>query len=86
MPLPIQWTANIVNNKEAKEAFEESVLRNSDIINRLKDIILQREESLIRKSISSSSYSSNPSWAYEQAHINGRLEEIQSIKQLLTLE
>lgn len=86
MPLPIQWTADIANDAEAKVAFEENVLRNRDILDRLMDIIVQRENSLIRKSISSSTYSSNPSWAYEQAHVNGRLEEIQNLKQLLTLE
>lgn len=63
-----------------KEDFETYVRNATQIVERLRDIIREREEE-IGKSETSDDYESG-SWAYKQAHRNGRKEELNALKTL----
>lgn len=83
--IPIQWTANITNSsKETKESFEDLLRNSTKILDRLVQIVEERERSLDKIDYSLSSYE-NPNWACKQAHINGRKAELQALKQLITI-
>lgn len=82
--IPIQWTSNVLNDPKAKKDFEEYLRNSNRILERLREILNEKEISINKYSISPSSFKSN-NWAYEQAYLNGRLAEINELKQLLTL-
>lgn len=81
--IPIQWTSNLQNNPEAKEAFEALLKNNTSILERLKTILAQRDKELEQYTFTLSSYIES-GWPYTQAHINGRRAMIQEINKLLT--
>lgn len=82
--IPLQWTSNIANSPKAKKDFEDYLANSSRLLERLREIINEKENSLTKIQFSPSTYK-NPSWAYEQAFLNGRLTELNDLKQLLTL-
>lgn len=81
--LPITWTSHITNNPKEKESLENTIRSSTTIVNRLKDIIEEKERSLYKASILPSSYR-EPSWEALRAHTDGRLFELNELKQLLT--
>lgn len=84
MTLPVLWTSNISNSPIEKKEFTEYLYNNQRLLNRLRDILQEKEDGLERIESSLSSYQES-SWAYKQAHINGRKAVLQEIKQLLTI-
>ena len=76
--LVIRWTQHIPE-KEEKEKFAKSVL-SSLPLRRLKQILLEELEALDRPT--EADYES-PSWAYLQAHRNGRVQQIRSLLTML---
>jgi hypothetical protein len=84
MTLNIQWTSHLSNDPKEKKALEESIIRNKDILDRLKSLLEEKEKSLYNKSISPSSYNT-PSWDALRAHNDGRLFEINELKTLVTI-
>lgn len=80
----IQWIANVINNEEEKESFETYVKNNQRLLKRLNEIISQKQMLLMAKEFNINSYET-PSWSHVQAHINGRMEALEEIRQLTDL-
>jgi hypothetical protein len=76
----LDWTRHLKNDEE-KKSFE-AALRNSHLLNRLRDLLSEREKALTSKELSTQIYDS-PSWPYLQAHINGKKEELLYLHKLL---
>lgn len=77
--LQMKWSDHL-KDKAAKQKFEEDVHHYlaQPIFTRLRQILNQEKETLTRET----DYD-NPSWAHKQAHINGRLDEIDRILLLI---
>jgi hypothetical protein len=76
-----RWFMHLKNEKE-RTNFKEFVMSSSIVLDRLKEIVYN----VIKESeIKTSDYNS-PSWAYLQAHQNGRREALEEIIKLITLE
>lgn len=72
-----------ISDPDKKTDFEK-LLRNSTLsLGRLREIIRELKEALHKTERSSSVYES-PSWAFQQAHINGMLQAYSNIDQLLS--
>lgn len=78
------WT-NHLKDPEEKKNFAEYIQRSKGLIDRLSDMVKERELSLENLELSSDVYDS-PSWAAKQADINGRRRELRWFKTLLTLD
>ena len=65
------WVSGI-KDKEERESFKKRLLSNQDIWEKLEKIIVERIESL---EPDIHDYDS-PSWAYRQAHVNGKREAL----------
>ena len=78
-PLPMRWLSNFKDDAERlKKETELNHYLNSWPFARLVEILHQEKETLTR----SSDYDS-PSWAYQQAHNNGRLQQIETILNMI---
>lgn len=44
--IPITWTSNILNDPKAKKAFEDTLLNNTIVLDRLREILYEKEQSL----------------------------------------
>lgn len=75
-PLPLQWTKDL-SNKEDKQRFLETLYHNKDnpVLTKLKSILLDKKESLYNNLLKED--------YQEQRQIIGRLQEIESILDLL---
>ncbi len=80
----VEWAKHLRSAKE-KEDFEHYVLGSKALLNRLKDIVEEKEKALDRSELSIETYSI-PSWDYRQAHKNGNRESLQWLKQLVDLD
>lgn len=72
-----QWLSNRAGDKTKLEEELRHYLT-SWPFNRLREILNQEKEGLLRVT----NYE-NPSWAYQQAHVNGRLQEIDRLLSLI---
>lgn len=81
MTLDTRWTKNHQDPK-AKADFEAILRNNTQIFNRLREILEEREAELNKLSFLDSDFS-DPNWSHKQAHRLGRLGEIQRIKNLI---
>lgn len=81
MKLLSQWSKHLVD-KQAKANFESLVGNSTIVLNRLHDILMEEEQALLAEEASTSDYDS-PSWAYKQAHRNGKRAALAHIKRLL---
>lgn len=79
MTIPIQWTANIANDPKAKEAFENTLVHDSTILHRLKEILYERECSLTNTLFSLSTPKDH------QDNLIGRIAELREINKLLNI-
>lgn len=66
---------------EEQEEFKNLVKNSTRVLNRAKEIIDIEDTAIERFENTVDSYK-NPSWAYMQAHINGRKAALQDIKKL----
>lgn len=80
----VEWTKHLHSAKE-KQDFETYVLGSKALLNRLKDIMEEKERALDRSETSIETYSI-PNWEYRQAHKNGNRESLQWLKQLVDLD
>ncbi len=75
------WIRNLPESERAE--FEKALRNNGFILNRLIDILYERLGSVDRAEINREQYES-PSWAYWQAHQNGRREGLTEVLSLLS--
>lgn len=78
------WTKHL-KDPEEKAQFEKNLRNSKWILDKLDEILLSMETSLRRSEISPASYDS-PNWAYRQAHSNGFLQSITSVRRLINLD
>jgi hypothetical protein len=76
------WTRHL--HSEQKDDFARTIRSSTVALNRLRDLVSEYENELDRIELKLDTYDT-PSWAYKQAHINGRRQELQRIKSLVTL-
>lgn len=78
------WTSNVANKPEEKASFEDYLRNSTRLLDRLLQIIEDKQAYLETKSHCYSEYD-DAGWPYRQAHLNGRKAELAELKQLLTL-
>lgn len=74
------WTQHLKTEEEKKD-FETVVNNSTYVLGRVKQLIENRERGITSFEGDTNAYD-NPSWAYKQAHANGRRAEL---KELLAL-
>ena len=80
----IEWTKNLKTD-EQKETFRKKVLSASDVLERLHDILDEKEKALDRAETNIEFYGL-PNWDYRQAHKNGNRESLSWLKKLIDLD
>ena len=78
------WTKNLKTNEE-RENFHNQVLSAKPVLDRLNQLLKEKEESLERSERSLTAYET-PNWAYTQAHKNGYYSALQYLKDTLNLD
>ena len=78
------WTKNL-KTEEERENFNNQLLGARPVLQRLNDLLVEKEAELERSERSQKAYE-NPNWAYLQAHRNGCASMLQSIKELTNLD
>ena len=78
--LSIEWTKHL-KALEEKENFTKLVVNSTQVLGRLKKILEDRHESSLKTDVADYS---NASWAYRQAHLNGKREALQDLLKLLS--
>lgn len=78
------WTSHLPTTKE-KEDFKALVIRARPVLERLGELIKQKDQSLIQREVSLSTYET-PNWDYKQAHINGYRSTIAWLETLLNID
>jgi hypothetical protein len=78
--LSLQWVSNL-SPSEAEE-FKKSLFGSKKVLDKLLEICYNKSK--VVESPKLTDYDS-PSWSHKQAHMNGRLEALQEIIQLITL-
>lgn len=78
------WSSHL-RDEASKKRFEESLkyVLASEVVRRLQEILDREMESLDRSDFNPDEYS-NPSWAFAQAHNNGRRAQLKWMKDLLS--
>lgn len=80
----VEWTKHLKDPENA-ERFTKEVYSARSVLERLYDILTEKEQSLDRSETNMSVYD-NPNWEFRQAHKNGRREELSSLKTLINLD
>lgn len=80
MTISSRWFAGTPKNK-IKE-FEDLVLNSGVVLGKLKHILEESRKAVIHK-VREDDYDKSSSWAYKQAHRNGKLEAFDQIYELL---
>lgn len=78
------WTKNL-KTEEERQNFQNQVIGARPVLQRLSDLLEEKEKELDRSERSQKAYE-NPNWAYLQAHRNGCAGMLQSIKELINLD
>jgi hypothetical protein len=78
------WTKNL-KTEEEKDNFNNQLLGARPVLERLHDLLNEKEVELDRSERTLKAYE-NPNWAYLQAHKNGCASMLQSIKELINLD
>ena len=78
------WTKNL-KTEEERQNFNNQLLGARPVLQRLSDLLEEKEKELDRSERSQKAYE-NPNWAYLQAHRNGCAGMLQSIKELINLD
>lgn len=78
------WTANLQTDEE-KERFQNSLKGSKIVLDRLAEILVNKEMELDRSQKSLKQYES-PNWAFSTAHKNGYASAIQNIRDLINLD
>lgn len=80
----IRWTEHL-KTEEEKERFQNSIYSAKIVLERLKDIIEEDEQTLDRSETDERVYET-PNWDYRQAHKNGMRKYLNTIKKLIDLD
>lgn len=80
----IEWTKHL-KDPENKERFTKEIYSARSVLERLFDILVEKEQSLDRSETNMSVYET-PNWDYRQAHKNGNREAISFLKNLINLD
>lgn len=78
--IPIQWTSNLQNKPKEKESFEALLLNNTSILNRLLEVIEEREDTL-----QNALFSLSISKDINKDNLIGRIGELRDFKKLLII-
>lgn len=78
------WTSHLKDPKD-KQEFEKTVQGSRRVLNRLKDILEEREKELNNSELDPNTYE-EASWAYRQADINGSKRTLNSLRKLVDLD
>lgn len=78
------WTKNL-KTEEEKDNFNNQLLGARPVLERLTELLNEKEVELDRSERSLKAYD-NPNWAYLQAHKNGCASMLQSVKELINLD
>jgi len=65
----VEWYKHLSTDAERKE-FEALVRNDTQVLSRLRDILVERLRGIEIEEMSLASYE-NPSWSHKQAHLNG---------------
>jgi hypothetical protein len=79
-PLKLDWTKHL-HDPQRKEDFEKTLRNSTLILDRLRTIMTEWEQSILAEETSKDQYTSG-SWAMLQAHRNGNREIIKKVKDL----
>ena len=79
-----QWTSHIKDPNE-KFDFEKSIFGSRRILDRLRQLLKEEENSLEASELSVASFDS-PNWAYKQAYKNGYRSCLNVLKKLIDLD
>ena len=79
-----KWTAHLIDPVEA-ENFKRDVIRSKEVLERLRDILKEKEVELGRTEVDIKTYDV-PGWEFRQAHKNGQRSIISIIKKLVDLD
>ena len=78
------WFKNLKTDEE-QSRFMNSLLGAKPVLERLKELLEEKEKEIELSERSLASYD-NPNWAYKQAHKNGSLSSLSTIKNLINLD
>ncbi len=78
------WTKNL-KTQEEKDNFNNQLLGARPVLERLQELLNEKEVELDRSERRLSAYET-PNWAYIQAHKNGCASMLQSVKELINLD
>lgn len=76
MGLPINWLSHLPKEKQGE--FADLIRNSTQVLGRFRDILIKEVESLESVEERRTSYS-NPSWAYEQAFLNGQRSQLKDL-------
>jgi hypothetical protein len=80
----VEWTKHLATDEE-KANFRKTILSAKPVLNRIKDILAEKEKALDRSEMSIETYNT-PNWSERQAHKNGNRESIDFLKKLVDLD
>lgn len=80
----LDWTKHLKDEEEVKN-FKDGLMRSRYILDRLKDILADREKSLSRNEQDENTFDV-PNWEHRQAFRNGRRSELNAIRELIDLD
>lgn len=82
-PQMLQTWSKHLKDPEKKAEFEKTVRNSTLVLTRLK-VLLNEIEDNIEKSERTVRAYDLPNWDYRQAHINGRMQTLQEVKDLIS--
>ncbi len=78
--LSAHWLKNIRDPKKREDA-EKTILNSTIALGRLREILEDFEQEVLKEEVSEENYD-KASWAYLQAHRNGKKQALRTIKKL----
>lgn len=79
-----EWTKHL-QDPAGKKSFSNKILGAKEVLNRLHEIITEKENTLDRSEVSIETYNI-PNWESRQAHKNGNRESLAWLKKLVDLD
>lgn len=80
----VEWTKHL-SDPEDKANFERQVHSSKQVLDRLKDIVKEKEEALDRSETNIRTYDL-PNWDHRQSHKNGNRESLAFLHKLVDLD
>lgn len=80
----VEWTKHL-KDPEVKSRFENQIYSAKDVLDRIKVLLSEKEETLDRQEMNIEVYNM-PNWENRQAHKNGQRSSLAWLKQLVDLD